>query len=173
MEIFIDSVTYLFLGLPLVSHTSLTKQIKQGQVSFSITNLIVLTGVIFADDFQIFLFFRRGRVVEKLQSNGRLDVIEGHLLDLGDGEDGLAGCLVHGRHPTQTALVTGDLPHAQVNYGVDLSVVVEIQLLYQKVLHFCLILTGQIVISCPKIVFERLLQTVHVLNVGIPLETLH
>ena len=95
--------------------------------------MIALTGVIFANDIQIFLFFRSGLVIQELQANLALDVIEGHLLDLRDGEDGLAGRLVHGCHPTQTALVSGHLAHAQINDGVGLTVVVVVQLLDQQV----------------------------------------
>ena len=83
----------------------------------------------FLEDFQIFLFFSRGRIVQQLQADLRLDVIEGHEVDLGQGEDGLPGGLVHGGHPAQAALVPRHLPHAQVHDGVDLSVVVEVQLL--------------------------------------------
>ena len=78
--------------------------------------MIALTGIIFANNIQIFLFFRCGFIVQELQANLHLDVIEGHLLDLRDGEDGLAGRLVHGRHPTQATLVSGDLPHTQVHW---------------------------------------------------------
>ena len=119
-----------------------------------------LTDIKILNQIDIILFLHIDRVQAERLSNLGLDVVEGHLLDLRDGEDGLLGGLVEGRHPAQTALVSSDLSHAEVHNGVDEAVIVKLQLLQQEVLDVGLAHLGQLCLSAPLVVDERQLDTV-------------
>ena len=78
-------------------------------------------------------------VVKHFKTHLDLYIIEGHLLDLRNGEDGLPGGLIEGGHPAEAALVPRDLSHAEVHNGVDLAIVVKVELLNEEVLDVSLL----------------------------------
>ena len=110
-------------------------------------------------------------VVKHFKTHLDLYVIEGHLLDLRNGEDGLPGGLIEGGHPAEAALVPRHVPHAQVHYGVNISVKVKPQLLQEDIFSVCLAEEVQLCLGEPLVVEERQDDAVRVCYVGLPLKT--
>ena len=111
-----------------------------------------------------------GVKAESLSQLG-LDVVVGHLLDLGESEDGLLGRLVQRGHPTEAALVSSHIPHTEVHYRVDLAVKVKLQLLQEDVLGVGLGECVQFLLGDPLVVEEGQGYAVRLCYVGVPLET--